>query len=497
MRRSAAAVLAALLASCSDPDPEAAAPLRPPAFEPSYVTNACDERVPDDARIECGTLTVLEDRDDPGGPTIRLRVAVVRSASPTPAPDPVVYFTGGPGAEGLGVSGRFLGSGITGDRDVIVFDQRGTGRADPTLECPEVDEAIWTNFGTAAPVEAELRRTLDAFAACRTRLVAAGVDLDAYDTPTSAADVADLRTALGIDEWNLFGVSYGTTLALEVLRSQPEGVRSAVLDSVYPTTVPGGAEGVYESWRRASQLLFDGCAADPVCSAAYPTFEADFAAVVAELDRVPFVGEIPDPATGELRRISLTGADVVAGAFDAMYEEELIPLLPSLVAGLAAGDRSILPVLAAEGIPSFTGYADGMALSVECADRAGIGRVDPDELVADHPELSTLLTASGNPQACELWDVPPVEGFGEAVRSEVPVLVLAGEYDPVTPPVHGREAAAALGRATYVEFPALGHGTVFAGDCPGSIFRAFLAQPAAEVDTGCVATMGRPAWVVP
>jgi pimeloyl-ACP methyl ester carboxylesterase len=404
-----AAVFIAVLAACSAAEEEATAPTR---FEPTFVPARCTVRVPDSARVECGTLTVLEDRGDPDGATVRLPLAIVRTDAARPAPDPIVYFSGGPGAPGLEVASRFLESRLGGERDVIVFDQRGTGGAEPSLECPEVDEATWANFGTAAAPEVELQRSLDAFAACRARLVEDGVDLGAYDTATSAADVADLRGALDIGTWNLFGVSYGTTLALEVLRSEPDGVRSVVLDSVYPTTVPGGAEGVFESWTRAARALFDGCADDPACAAAYPTLEADFDAAVERYDRAPFEGEIPDPDTGRVRRIVITGADIVAGAFDAMYERDLIPLLPSLTAALARGDTTIIPLLASEGIPSTTVFADAMAASVECADRARIRHADPDRLVADHPTLSTLLTAAANPQVCDLWDVPPAaDGF--------------------------------------------------------------------------------------
>ncbi|MCI3950435.1 MAG: transporter [Acidimicrobiales bacterium] len=177
------------------------------AAVPRFGPGPCPEVVPPDPRFACGTLTVAEDRQDPGGPTVELPVAVLRSASATPAPDPVVYFEGGPGYGAVEIADLFLEGDYGGDRDVILFDQRGTGGARPSLDCPEVDEAIWEGFASTDPTEVELERTLAAYDACRRRLTDEGVDLDDYDTTTSADDAEDLRVALGVERWNLFGVS--------------------------------------------------------------------------------------------------------------------------------------------------------------------------------------------------------------------------------------------------------------------------------------------------
>jgi pimeloyl-ACP methyl ester carboxylesterase len=219
--------------------------------------------------------------------------------------------------------------------------------------------------------------------------------------------------------------------------------------------------------------------------------------VVRQFDAEPFVGEIADPDGGDLRRIAITGADILAGFQQALYDDDLIPLLPSLTASLLRGDTAIIPVLAAEAIPTLTEGADAMAQSVECADRGERRELDPADVVAGRPELSTMLLGAPGATACEAWDVPAVEGFEEPVESDVPALVLAGEYDPVTPPDHGRRAAATLSRSTFVELPSVGHGAVFSHGCAESLFRAFVADPAAPLDTACVDGIGPPAWAVP
>lgn len=332
-----------------------------------------------------------------------------------------------------------------------------------------------------------------AYAACRARLVASGVDLDQYDSGTSAADIADLRRALGISSWNLFGVSYGTTLALTTMRAHPEGVRSAVIDSVYPLTVGGGPETVVASAERAFAKLYAGCAADPACDAAFPDVEQAVADVVAAYNADPHESVITDPLTGRRRPIAITGNDIVAGLFQALYDAALIPLLPSIIDQLRARQTGIIDVFAADGISGAVEAHEALTQSVECSDRAAFPE-DYAEAVAEHPEYAGLVS----PSVCEAWDVQPAPpGFNDPVTSDIATLVLAGEYDPITPPADSRGAADALGNATYVEFPGIGHGAVRSHECADGIFHAFLEAPGAPLDTSCAPTTGPPAWVTP
>ncbi|WP_181784331.1 alpha/beta fold hydrolase [Pseudonocardia pini] len=238
------------------------------------------------AGVECGYLTVPENRAAPDGRTIRLAVARAKATSPTPAADPLLYLAGGPGGSGLISAGSRIAAGWNTDRDVIFLDQRGTWKSDPLLACPEIDAflADWAGLDTLDPATAE--RSAAATKACRDRLAGTGVDLAAYATPENAADVADLRVALGIDAWNLYGVSYGTDLALQTLRDHPEGIRSAVLDSV----VPPQANTLLGFWPSAASgldALFAACSAQPACAQAHPTLREDFFRLAQELTTAP------------------------------------------------------------------------------------------------------------------------------------------------------------------------------------------------------------------
>lgn len=466
-------------------------------YEPSVEPADCDDAVPDDPMVECGVLTVPIDRTDPDAGDVLLPYAVLRSPVAEPQPDPIVYFSGGPGGDGREIAAFLLEIGIAGGaRDVIVFDQRGTGASTPSLDCSEADDSAWRLLGAADDPAPELAIADDAVARCRARLVDAGVDLDAYDTPTTAADADDLRRALGIERWNLFGVSYGTTVALEVLRHAPEAVRAVVLDSVYPPDRPADASVLVENAQRAIDTLIDGCAADAACAAAHGDVGARLVALVDSWNADPYELTVDD-ASGQPRHLVITGYDVIAGLWNAMYDSELIAVLPSLVQPLLERlpiAEVVVEQLATAGIEQLTDSAEGVALSVDCADRQHLGGPPAADVLADRPEFASLLTLGGV-RNCELWDVESVDpSFNLPVTSDVPALVLGTEYDPITPPADARRAARTLRGSTYVELPGLGHGAVFAHECPRSLLLAFFDAPGGELDTQCVETMRGPAW---
>ncbi len=466
-------------------------------YEPTFEPGACDPaRVPEDvATVECGTLVVPEDRAHPDDASVRLPVAIVRSSAPDRRPDPIVYFSGGPGYPGIESSNGFTKLPLDPRRDLIVFDQRGTGKAEPSLECPEYDESTYQLFENADPPEVEESRQEAALVACRERLLAAGIDLAQYDTPATAADVADLRTALGIDEWNIFGISYGTAVALEVLRSHPEGVRSAVIDSVVPPDGGMSFTDDYHEARRVFATLFEGCAKDAACNAAFPDLESLLDQAVAALDATPYVKAIT--STSRPLEAKFTGPDLVAGIWNAMYDTELIPLIPFFINEVSRGNFTILDPVADEGLAFITGAAEGETASVNCADQQD--SVDADELRETgltEPMFGTIVSAQPIPLVCEVWDVPSNEpSFHDIPDATVPVLVFGDEYDPITPPEASEHTATELGDlATFVFFPGLGHGATDAHPCPTSIFQAFVEAPADEVDVTCVATMPAPAF---
>ena len=275
----------------------------------------------------------------PDGPTIQIAVAILKSTSSRPQPDPLIFLSGGPGSNTL--NGFAGGLGRLGDllstRDVILIDQRGMGYSQPALQCAEmtaVNEAPERlPFGAEATA-----RMAEAVATCSARLQAEGVNLAAFNTVESAADVADLIRALGLAQADVFGGSYGTTLALSVMRDHPAVLRSVILDTVTPTDVDLTA-----SWgpdaERALDLVFAQCADDPVCNANFPNLEAVFYEVVARLDATPLTLSVTHPDSGTPVAFSANGNDLIAGVISMLYHPDQIPTIPAAIYSVLPGQR--------------------------------------------------------------------------------------------------------------------------------------------------------------
>ncbi len=294
----------------------------------SFEYTDCPFDIPSDENIECGYLIVPENRQANNGNTIALAVAIFYSWSDSPQPDPIIYLEGGPGGSALTGADLWLDSVFRNDRDIIVFDQRGTGFSEPSLNCVELDE----DEGVEAVLD------------CQDRLFSEGIDLTAYNSRENAADVNDLQIALGYDQVNLYGVSYGTRLALTVLRDHPEGLRSVILDSVYPPNIDTNYNVAIDTYNLMT-LMFDDCESDAVCSSEFPDLENRFYDALDELDENPALVE--EPEFGE--EIELYSADVLDLLFEQLQTTELISAIPASLDALANGDYDTYIWLAKQG----------------------------------------------------------------------------------------------------------------------------------------------------
>ncbi|MGY2078626.1 alpha/beta hydrolase [Modestobacter sp. SYSU DS0657] len=503
--RLAAVPLALLLlvAGCtgSGDDGEDTAASSAPAREVEW--GACEFDVPAGVDIECGTLEVPADRDDPDSGTISLAFGVVAAQADDPAEDPLVYLSGGPGQGALEFVPLAFGElyePLAQDRDLVILDQRGTGLTEPSLACDEYSSWVRESLGSEEPVEELAEQAAASLEDCRQRLVDEGVDFADYDSAASAADLDDLRRALGHEEWNLYGISYGTRLAQTAVRDTPEGIRSVVLDASYPIDAdlyeetPGNAA-------RAIDALFAACAADAGCAERYPDLEQTVTDLVAELDAAPASVTVLDPTTGERVESPLDGAGFVGFLFQSMYSTELIPFLPEVIEAAANDEFGTIGLL----LSAFTQQLDmvsvGQQLAVQCQEEVSFS--DPDavaDAVAEHPLVESFFASTptmgpGIFDVCASWDAgEPGPAENEALSSDLPTLVLAGELDPITPPRWGEQLAEELGNAVYVEFPATGHGSVGTHECAVQLTREFLADPNSEPDTSCVDDVEAPAF---
>ena len=329
--------------------------------------------------FSCGYLTVPENRARPDGRTIKIGVARAKSQSPDPGRDPLIYLTGGPGGTAIGSAAPLVQLGINRDRDVIFVDQRGTLHADPLLSCPEIDQFVDEATGMSILAASTAQRDLDAVRACRTRLASAGYDLSAYNTTENAADIADLRTALKIDNWHVYGVSYGSDLALQLLRDHPDGIRSVVLDSLFPPQTnamtqwwPSAAEGY--------RALFDACAAQPGCAAAHPNLARDFTTTVQRLTKTPLSVDLPAGNGQPARRVVIDGYTLANLVLSASLTRGSYAALPQTISAIAKGDGTAAAKAVLAGIPPTGLIGYGLAYGVFCREDAAF--TDPAAILA-------------------------------------------------------------------------------------------------------------------
>ncbi len=466
-----------------------------PVIEASFEDGDCPFEDVGDYEPRCGVVTVPMAWDADGGGTVDLAVAVFASTADSPASDPIIYLEGGPGSHALDtiefVTEDFLDP-LLGRGDVVFFDQRGAGHSTPRLECTEVT-AVARQQEDVAELDRDvaLAEFHQALAECRGRLLDDGIELTAYNSINNAHDVEAIRVALGYERWNLFGISYGTKLGLEVMRRHPEGVRAVVLDSVYPPQVDSVLENP-NSFLASYQRVVAACNDDSACAA-----DGDLAervrAVIARFQADPVRVDIVDWISGDEDRVFVDG-DVIANVITgALYSPSQFTDLPELIADLEQGSTDALSEFLSQDRTGERFFTAGMFYAIACQEE--ISFADPDEVAAAIPDDPFGLTDEfdlasnvGNLAfaTCEAFENGQAPAISDtAVSSDLPTLVMAGAFDPVTPVSWAERAAETLPNSWLVVGPSASHG-VSSDQCGISMVLAFLDRPEVEPDAGCL-----------
>ena len=425
--------------------------------------------------VRCGTLDVPENRQHPEGRRLSIFVAVLPANTLSPQPDPLVLLAGGPGqaASTLGPFALSL-SAIRRTRDIVLIDQRGTGRSSP-LACPAFAPDEHAEFNTDPVPKALL---------CAWQLAGKGVDASQYTTSAWVADVDAMREALGYRQVNLWGGSYGTRVAQEYLRRHPEHVRSVVLDGVAPPSLRIS----FDVWRTRDDAL-DGviaaCRASAACAKAHPDPAATLREVRQALEGGRSVS-VPDPRTGVRREMRVDFETIVAALQPLTYSPEAASLIPELLA--LAHDGEYAPLLAASlTVVGDLPYEFNPALfySVTCAE--DVPRVTRDERMNGVADARVRSLARRALAVCDQWPkgtYPP--DFTAPVQSALPVLLLSGGLDPVTPPAYGDEVAKGFPNSRHVIAAGFGH-IVSPHACTPRLIAAFVdAAGFDSLSTACV-----------
>lgn len=459
------------------------------AEDPEFTEADCwwdrPEGLPEEISVTCGTVAVPADRRDPDSDQIELAVVRYHHEDADPEEPPLVFLHGGPGGDALVAAPppEALPLDTVAERDLIEFDQRGTGRSTPSLNCPEKEQATLEALTTVDRWDEEFPKVEASVQACRDRLVDEGIDLADYSTPSSVEDLESIRRAMGAETWNVWGRSYGTRLGLAYARSHPDRVRSLVLDSVYSPDV-GGVERSKGLPDQAIAAMTEACDAQPACLAANGHVDEQLAKAVTAFDADPETATGTAAVDGEEDdwTFLLGGGDVKGGMFAAQYRAMYVPLLPSIVAGLAEGDRSIVSAFITTGVPSLLDMSEGAFFSFECADGGRLLGEDGMAAMREDPGDDTLYALGTAEPFCQAWDVAPVPAaFNEPVTVDVPTLVFAGTLDPITPYAESKAQADRMPDARLVTVPGGGHGDLNFDECTRSAGAAFWSDPAADL----------------
>lgn len=378
-----------------------------------------------------GYLEVPENRQRPDSRMIRLPVYIFKSRSSNPAPDPVLYTVGGPGSSSLGAAPYMRAFQYLDDRDLILFEQRGTTYAEPHLACPEWTEVAPNAADSDLSPEERNAAYVAAAIACRTRLVDSNIDLNGYTTREIAADIEDLRRLLDIEKLNLLTVSYSTKIAQVMMRDYPGSIRSVVMDSPLPLAA-NWEETSLTNLVETYDALFADCAATPDCSAIHPTIKQRFRQFLDEISKAPLSLDVLLPNGKETRTVDITAGDV-AGYLGELGTGDIPGFLTQLEE-IMTGNQA--PLRNNFSWPKAgPGNGLGMRLSVWCSEEMPfLDSIKVREEQQRYPFLAGMSPLVFSYEVCRSWRVKPEPALeSQAIASQVPTLLISGSYDAVTP----------------------------------------------------------------
>ena len=471
------------------------------AYEPVFEPVECWFTLPESQPVDCGYLVVPEDRSKPDGNQVRIATAILRVPGSEPEPDPVIILHGGPGGGSLRVfelSYTDFTPLLATNRDVIFFDQRGVGLSEPALDCPEFRAAMTDLYdhtldGRQVTIDEAHDHLVDEMAACAKGLGQL-VDLSAYDSAASAADVNDLRIALGYDQINLYAESYGPRVAQIVMRDFPDTLRSVALDAAMSTYAP--LEDQVVQFGGAFNRILEDCAADEACSTAFPDLRTVWFEVLDQLDQNPVPLSITNPFTGETSDVLLDDGALSSAVWQFIYQTRNIPSTPALIYAVSQGE--FRP--AVEGFTRFlvpiTMMSIGDFFNITCRERFPVSEVESfDALMDEYPETKNFWEENlfwsrsqlFSPDLCPSWGGGVADSEYEPVVSSIPTILTIGNHDPSGTAEESMRIAETLENSfgPYV-FDGMGH-VVYGGDeCPTSIVNAFIIDPSSEPDASCL-----------
>lgn len=421
----------------------------------------------------------------PGEAAVRVPVVVLKSVLPDTRDSPVLYLPPGPGtATGLterGLAPWWHWQGLARwPHDLVLFDMRGAGLAQPRLDCPEIVAADRDGLEKPLTADDDLRALQAAAAQCYRRLRDSGIDPRAFSTERQVRDVGELMALLGGGDWNLWGVSYGTRLALHAAREFPQHIRSVTLDSAYPPEV-NGLLAKPAQFAAIAATLIEVCARDAQCAHDYPTLARQIDALMQRLAAHPVTLQLEKWPGLWRHRLALTDYRLMWLLFLESYRPAFRPRYPRAIAQALAGDYGPLQPLAEHFVDNLLDrdFSHGLYYSTVCPeDLPGVSREAYLAEAERHPAVARHLRAEWDRHVCHDWDAGTLPArYRDPVRSTLPALFLSGAHDTVTPPAWVAPAARGFRNGRHWTFPGSSHAVTWENGCAMEFVWEFLAEP--------------------
>ena len=473
--------------------------------------------------IECGLLQVPENRENPDSRMIELHFVKLSSRwghedfedlrdedalewaegmADGKRDDPVIYLTGGPGSPVNYYVKRFKDHTLLDYRDLYILEQRGIVNSGDFCRFfggrkPEAsDVATWEEYQETDNV---------ARADCFTNAAAAGVDLTGYNTIENARDVKALRRALGFENWNVWGISYGSILGQAYIKEDPEGIRALAIDAIMPLDI----QGTKEHWRilkwfvRDLDKLQEICQSQPDCAKHYPDIPGRLREAVETVLKQPIEVEVKDTEVFPSGKVRIFADIAALLPFTLFYEQDNYPALPGFIYAWADAlerrDEALFKTIAgAAGQGGFGERSPGMQMAVLCNDgdvqaQGLASQRDMEEFPIFGQVLGTKESNDRDTAQCLELGIPmrPASDY-TAVQTDIPSLIIEGDMDPITPPPNAKAILPGFSNGTYVEFPYAGHGPSRSVQCSGHMLNRFYDDPAAGPDMSCPESMEEP-----
>jgi pimeloyl-ACP methyl ester carboxylesterase len=433
----------------------------------------------------CGTYEVFEDRVAKTGRKIPLRIVLLPALRQNAAPDPVFFLAGGPG-QGAAELARDLQEPwrqLQTDRDIVLVDQRGTGKSNP-LECkPDTKDEDEEDADDGLKLTRRMQSCVDE--------LKKKADLSKYTTPVAMDDLDDVRKFLGYGKINLYGASYGTRAALVYARRHTANTRAVILDSVAPTDMRLPLYMARDG-QRALDLLFRDCEQDAGCNRRFPNLKTRLTTLLDRLGAHPQHVRYIHPRTGLEKDMDVKRLMVGGILFSSLYSPGTAALLPLLIEQAEKGNFTGFMALGSAADSVSSNMSQGMHFSVVCSEDNP--RIEPGSI--ERESAGTFLTAEMaqlRTRPCAFWPQEKMDpSFYENAPSDLPALILSGELDPVTPPQWGEQVHSQWKNSKHIIVPATGHGAWSSG-CVMKLMVQFLNDgSASKLDASCTQKIKRP-----